>query len=176
MLNLIKYKIQLLGHDSDSDSDTSPNRNLKRKSNNNNNNSDLAGPGSENTSFNTSNTSDKLNNCAAWLKSVNSTEEESSKRIKTINLPDLSQPPPPLLANFQSLATAPPPPPPLPPLPPPPPSSTVDKEKQRQIEKEKMKERSKRGLPNLRDKHICSNTFAFLNFFSCINIIVNVFF
>ncbi len=118
----------------------------------------MAAPASENSSFNISNTSDKLNNCAAWLKSVNSTEEESSKRYKTINLPDLSQPPPPLFANFQSLASAPPPPPPpLPPIPPPPPS--VDKEKQRQKEKEKMKDRSKRGLPNLRDKHICSNIF-----------------
>ncbi len=70
-------------------------------------------------------------------------------------MPDLSQPPPPLLANFQSLASAPPPPPPLPP--PPPPSSIVDKEKLKKIEKERLKDRNKRGLPNLRDKHICSN-------------------
>jgi RNA recognition motif-containing protein len=55
---------------------------------------------------------------------------------------------------------APPPPPPLPPLPPPPPppppahSKLTEHELKKQL-REKEKERSKRGLPSLRDSHLC---------------------
>jgi hypothetical protein len=101
-----------------------------------------------------------------------SSEPANEKRLKTINLPDLSQPPPPLL--YKSLAAAPPPPPPnpppLPPLPPqpvPPPSDLEKISLPTKIvsEKEKARERSRRGLPNLREKHVCGEFGHFFKTF-----------
>ena len=45
-----------------------------------------------------------IDNCAAWLKStpnVTSPLEQPKPAFKKINLPDMSQPPPPLLANYK---------------------------------------------------------------------------
>ncbi len=45
-----------------------------------------------------------IDNCAAWLKSTPSITpplEQPKQAFKKINLPDMSQPPPPLLANYK---------------------------------------------------------------------------
>lgn len=146
---------QLLDHDSDLDSDNSnKNKSTKRAS---------LKPNEEDGSILNSSSSDKFNNCAAWIQSTmsSSNEENTPKKIKTIHLPDLSQPPPPLLVNYKSLAAAPPPPPPPPPptslssIFPQPVPSPYKNDPNKLIDKEKSRERSTQGLPNIRENHIC---------------------
>lgn len=88
-------------------------------------------------------------NCAVWLQK----EDGLVERKKTINLPDLSQPPPPLLnSNYGQKGQL---------------VVTPDKKDQWNNEvsstsdmklspKDKERDRSRRGLPNIREKHICS--------------------
>lgn len=116
-----------------------------------------------------------IDNCAAWLQTsvpspstLSKSEEDSfssvKPAVKPMNLPDLSQPPPPLISNYTKLPQQPPPPPlpPLPPPPPPPPSlpplPPLTKQQQnepKQSLREKERERSKRGLPHIRPAHLC---------------------
>jgi hypothetical protein len=197
------FLIKILEFDNDLDSDSDTERNLSshHKSKSQSDNQSLS-QGNQ-FSLNT-NTSDRfktsINNCAAWLQTsvpspstLSKSEEESSlsaapatsindttnkkatNTLKPMNLPDLSQPPPPLLSNYVNLAhlaAQPPPPPPLPPPPPPPPlppqsnkqehelKNESTKESKRSHEskhsqKEKERERSKRGLPHIRASHLC---------------------
>ena len=143
-----------------------------------------------------------ISNCAAWLQSTsndtsleeadadaNEKKSPRGKKQKKINLPDMSQPPPPIFSTYVNnnnnnmsaqkhpplppLPPLPPMPPPLPPnqpstppLPPPPlpPTSsfrgpsTPPHEPTRPTSKlrDKEKDRTRRGLPNIRDNHLCS--------------------
>ena len=129
-----------------------------------------------------------LNNCATWLQlntPATDMQMQNTKQAvaKKVNLPDLSQPPPPLLnANYNISGIC-----GQPPLPPAPPvsspsrlakqprhispdankslnyinevSSTSDS---KNLQRERERDRSRRGLPNIRDKHVCSKILLFI--------------
>lgn len=145
---------KILEFDNDFDSDSDNQSNLKRKSISPSSNKNVLLSNSER--FKTS-----INNCAVWL--------QSNLAETNFKMPDLSQPPPPLMHNYQSYGTGsapplpPPPPPPLPlSLPPPPPPRSPPLTSQTFSQKDKDKERQRRGLPNIREKHICSKFLILL--------------
>ncbi len=85
-----------------------------------------------------------ITNCAVWLqKEEIGVVADGEHRKKAINLPDLSQPPPPLSGSYLSNGNS------TDPL-------LHNKHLQAESPKDKERDRSRRGLPNIRDKHICS--------------------
>jgi hypothetical protein len=127
-----------------------------------------------------------LNNCATWLQlNTPATDMIQNKQAvaKKVNLPDLSQPPPPLLnANYINGVCGQPPLPPAQPLTSPstltkrPRNISADANKSlnysnevssttdsKNLQRERERDRSRRGLPNIRDKHVCSK-FIFVSF------------
>lgn len=180
-------------NDDDSYSDSellpmSPNKRSKKSHKQNSTlNSSLNGSGGDTSGLNLTG-SERLNtsitNCTVWLQQEelnNSLKADASKLFnspskKAINLPDMTQPPPPLLmSNYKGNGK-----PPLPPLPPLPVdalktagSGLSDLKKSSNLNgynevsstsdniiktpKERERDRVRRGLPNIREKHICSN-------------------
>lgn len=164
--------------DSYSDSELLPTSPNKRSKKSHKQNTSLNGSGGDTSGLNLTG-SERLNtsitNCTVWLQQEelnNSLKSDASKSFnspsrKTINLPDMTQPPPPLLMSNYTKGHG---QPPLPPLPPLPVDGTKvdssDKNGHNEVSstsdnviktpKERERDRVRRGLPNIREQHICS--------------------
>ncbi len=86
-----------------------------------------------------------ITNCAVWLQKEENSLVGGEQRKKAINLPDLSQPPPPLIGSYASSGGG---------------ADALLLSQQQQMTvqspKDKERDRSRQGLPNIRDSHVCS--------------------
>ncbi|RNA27646.1 splicing arginine serine-rich 15 isoform X1 [Brachionus plicatilis] len=138
---------KILEFDKDFDSDSDNQSSLKRKSTSPN----LFDASNPTSIFQS--TADRLqnsiSNCTAWLQ-TNSAKLKTPAEDQSVKLADFV---PPLFMSHYSFANAPsqPPPPPPPPAPVPPPPKVETRSNPRERERE----RQRRGLPPIKDKHLC---------------------